>query len=607
MASTATSSARFCPICAAPHDLEARRCPSCGATLPFRRPPDTDRRDPIGSGFSWLFGLSGHERLRNRPWLTRSLMIVPLVAMLVGGGLLGSWYYGERQRVADVYEAAVQAEAEGRFADAILLYRDASGYRDADERRAAILTPYSDAIVLAELAIAGGRPQEAIAILEPVLAELPNDREATLLMEQARLAYEDQIERQIAAGEDEGDWLAVEAGLVSLLELHPDDVSLAQRLAQVRRENVPLLYTREGVLYLAPPNQRDAEPIFDDLPVSWPAWSPDRSRIIFTSSPDVTGRGGGDLYVMNADGTGARRLTGGVLRSRPPVWSPDGTRIAYTSLAGYDIESGEGEFSVRVYDLRTGQETDVTGGFAVFADSPTWSPTGDRLAVVTANMERSATRSVRLSDSEVVVVRLDDGRYTNVTDGALPNARQVAWSPSSEHLLVQSIEFGQTFGWEHAMIHLIDVGTKAVTPIDETSGDVTMPVWSPDGSRYAFVEGSRLLRIGGGPGEIWVYLPSSVSRYITWSPDGSAIVAVANEVFQPSYLVPLDDLRGLTRLSVAYETGGVVGGPPQWAGGAVTVGQFPAPGDELNHPWLPGRNGPGAAAPAPPDPIPPRF
>ena len=46
---------------------------------------------------------------------------------------------------------------------------------------------------------------------------------------------------------------------------------------------------------------RSRDPILDGAP----AWSPDGSRIVFHS--DRTG--GRDIYVMNADGSGVRRLT----------------------------------------------------------------------------------------------------------------------------------------------------------------------------------------------------------------------------------------------------------------------------------------------------------
>ncbi len=63
-------------------------------------------------------------------------------------------------------------------------------------------------------------------------------------------------------------------------------------------------------------------------------WSPDGAQIAFESDVD----GDMDIYVMNADGTGVRQLTGAEpdadAHDEGPAWSPDGLQIAFTSGTG---------------------------------------------------------------------------------------------------------------------------------------------------------------------------------------------------------------------------------------------------------------------------------
>ena len=66
------------------------------------------------------------------------------------------------------------------------------------------------------------------------------------------------------------------------------------------------------------------------------SWSPDGRRLVFeVATPRPSGRTAGsrqsDIAVINADGTGLRRLTRTAAFETHPVWSPDGRRIAFTS------------------------------------------------------------------------------------------------------------------------------------------------------------------------------------------------------------------------------------------------------------------------------------
>jgi dipeptidyl aminopeptidase/acylaminoacyl peptidase len=62
-----------------------------------------------------------------------------------------------------------------------------------------------------------------------------------------------------------------------------------------------------------------------------PAWSPDGRKIAFVSARD----GNGEIYAVNADGSGKQRLTRNAAHDFAPAWSPDGGKIAFSRGDGF--------------------------------------------------------------------------------------------------------------------------------------------------------------------------------------------------------------------------------------------------------------------------------
>ena len=67
-----------------------------------------------------------------------------------------------------------------------------------------------------------------------------------------------------------------------------------------------------------------------------PRWSPDGTKLVFESFGNAIGAASA-IFVINADGTGRRQLTGGADQSA--AWSPDGKSILFDRHVPYGYES----------------------------------------------------------------------------------------------------------------------------------------------------------------------------------------------------------------------------------------------------------------------------
>ena len=182
-----------------------------------------------------------------------------------------------------------------------------------------------------------------------------------------------------------------------------------------------------------------------------PAWSPDGQRICFGSTRDG---GTSQLYIMNRDGSGLRRLTNDRWVNTTPTWSPSGNEIAFVS-----DRTGSPEIYVMNADgAGAPQRISISEGYA---DKPSWSPPPYNEIAYTART--GPGNDIKVVDMATRVVRqLTFGEGTNESP---------TWAANGRHLAFMSTRSGK------AQIFTIDRTGQHLKQITKL-GNNQQPDWS---------------------------------------------------------------------------------------------------------------------------------
>ena len=259
---------------------------------------------------------------------------------------------------------------------------------------------------------------------------------------------------------------------------------------------------------------------------AYPAWSPSGDFIAFLSKRS----GNLDIWVMKADGSGSTNLT----TNNPgddlsPIWSPDGRFIAYIA------ENIKGvSYDVWIVEPDGTNPIKLTSGKNHIYGSVTWSPDSSTVAYTNAIINPNAN-----DISETFEQFQPLGVWLATIDGktsfALTPPRHyvdVDWSPRGDFLATTLLDNLDSSIW------LVSAdGTNLINLAEVTSNPDHLPIWSPDGSRIAFVSWRKNIL---NSWDIWVMNADGsnamnltkdfgfVNFEPSWSPSGNKIVFTSN-------------------------------------------------------------------------------
>jgi len=281
----------------------------------------------------------------------------------------------------------------------------------------------------------------------------------------------------------------------------------------------------------------DRMDVFDLEWVQDPQIAPDGEHVVYVRrGMDVMkDRRTSALWIMNADGTGHEKLTSREVDESSPRWSPDGTRIAFTSST--DDEGTE--IFIHYADRH------VTAKITQLEKSPSgiaWSPDGEKLAFsklvpesepqlvsppeapegaewadpprveTRLNHELDGVGVLEYGFDHLFVVSADGGAARQVTSGDFHHSSRPEWTSDGERLIFSANRHAD---WTHERrnteVYAVSVDDGAITQLTDRFGPNHTPRVAPDGQTIAYL---------GYEDQIQTY---QVTNLYLMDPDGSNV------------------------------------------------------------------------------------
>ncbi|MEL7218870.1 MAG: DPP IV N-terminal domain-containing protein, partial [Pseudomonadota bacterium] len=260
------------------------------------------------------------------------------------------------------------------------------------------------------------------------------------------------------------------------------------------------------------PRLFSAEDVFELEWADQPEISPDGNQAVYVrrSNDIMADRTVSQVWLVNLDGSLHEPLLADGKSYQSPRWSPDGSRLAFTSRS-------DGRTSLHVHYLQSGRSARL----ATFEETPrglTWSPDGEMLAFsmavkakgetlvpsptkpkgakwaeppVVIDRARYRTNNagfIELAYDHVFVMPSEGGTARQLTSGEFNHSGSLSFAPHGDEVLFSA---NRNADWElqsrESDVFAVNVESGELRQLTSLPGTETNPTVSPDGSRVAYL------------------------------------------------------------------------------------------------------------------------
>lgn len=291
-------------------------------------------------------------------------------------------------------------------------------------------------------------------------------------------------------------------------------------------------------------------------------WNPDglgmpSSGIAFLS--DVEGNT--EIYVISTDGTSIARLTDNDRVESNPTWSPDRTKIVYKYQTTTHIEA---EYSLFIVDTNELSDINLTPANMRVVNDPVWSPDSSKIVY------RARRGSGTWLTPQYTYIINADGTHNTLIARLADNEYEFepVWSPDGSRIAFLSVTIRHD-------IYVMDVDGSNITQLTDSRDGEDYLTWSPDSSKILFLsdwDNHEICEINTDGSNLNVLAEFDWiggMQSLVWSPDLTKIafirvksLSMIDEDYRREYYIYVMNIDGSNQTIMEIQTDGHISWSP---------------------------------------------